>query len=459
LADTILLKGISHGSLPTLLAREPAVAFDPMTGNAQLFIGTPGGNQVLTGIPGPAGAAAIPFISVQAALYGAVGDGAHDDTAALQSALNAAIASADQGVFATHQRLGLALPPGIYKITSPLVIDRPGSVYAGWTIQGAGISPQAGALEGGTSIVMAGAAQDAVIQIKRGMFVSVTIRDLSLFLAADTKYGLHDMSTNSSRYLIENVTFESNIAGTVYRTGYCAEYSLGANANGEQPMMINVQSNSLDCGFDFKSGQAYGAILIGCGGLINNGGTAIKVGVGPGTNVSGGYQMTVLGWSGSFLNTGSLPNTFLQVGDVTDKISIKSCRMEACDTIVKTAGVTNADTATITIEDSHFDGMKHNAAPNISGAGNAQYRLYYLRDQFTPGVGTTTYTDTAPTDFKRTTYDGCAWDNWSGGVHLAARPDATVFPTNGFGGTVVRDCWSNMPASPTATSWMAAVTN
>ena len=62
-------------------------------------------------------------------------------------------------------------------------------------------------------------------------------------------------------------------------------------------------------------------------------------------------------------------------------------------------------------------------------------------------------------DYKRTTYDGCTWENWGGGVVLAAKPNAAAFPSNGFGGTVVRDCWANIPTSATATVWMQPVIN
>jgi parallel beta-helix repeat protein len=63
--------------------------------------------------------------------YGAVGDGVHDDTSAIQDAINAAQASSGGSV--------VFMPNGVYLLTSSLIVGCSGTVFcSGITLQGAG---------------------------------------------------------------------------------------------------------------------------------------------------------------------------------------------------------------------------------------------------------------------------------------------------------------------------------
>jgi hypothetical protein len=64
--------------------------------------------------------------------YGAVGSGFHDDTAAINAAINAVIGSAAPATHTRFPTAGIYLPPGAYKITSDLLIQSvEGLVFAG----------------------------------------------------------------------------------------------------------------------------------------------------------------------------------------------------------------------------------------------------------------------------------------------------------------------------------------
>jgi Pectate lyase superfamily protein len=63
-------------------------------------------------------------ISVKDSRFAAVGDGATDDTAALQAALDHCFGSAGapHGTAGVYQNKALYVPPGHYKITAPLTV-------------------------------------------------------------------------------------------------------------------------------------------------------------------------------------------------------------------------------------------------------------------------------------------------------------------------------------------------
>ena len=62
--------------------------------------------------------------------FGAKGDGATDDTAALQAAVSAAEAQIGPATYSAGMRAGLFFPPGVYKITAPIVVLKPISIQA-----------------------------------------------------------------------------------------------------------------------------------------------------------------------------------------------------------------------------------------------------------------------------------------------------------------------------------------
>src|SRR5690349_16486898 len=73
----------------------------------------------------PSPAATIDVINVKDPMFGVVGDGAKDDTRAIQAAIDYCFGpqSEPNGV-AAHKNKVLLFPPGQFKITSPLLLSR-----------------------------------------------------------------------------------------------------------------------------------------------------------------------------------------------------------------------------------------------------------------------------------------------------------------------------------------------
>jgi hypothetical protein len=466
------------GALPGLAQIPPGpLTFHPAPAPPSLVF-RPGG----AGMPGPKGdkgdpgapGAAASLVNVKMPPFpflAAVGDGAADDTAVLQALIDYCVSKLDVGVAASHQRTDLYLPPGIYHTTKTLVIDRQGGIYAGIRVIGAGISPQAATLEGGTAIVLTGAAQDSVLEIERGAFRDVQVSGLSLVMAADTKSGLHIASTFASRYAIKDVQITAPDTRVNHGTGLLQDSSLGGG-NGESPVLENVQVYNLDTLFDLRSGQAFGTVMISCGGICNNGGRHIVVGIGD----FGGYQIIILGYSGSCYS-GPLPNTGIEVGTVSGNISVIGARIEELDTLFKsqvpippaTVNGSFNHNGMVHYQDSHFDGMTSHAAQVIGAGTNSQWKVVLENDKFTSNLAATptqtfTFSVSSINDQSRYIFRGCVFENFTSPPNLGAKPDVTTGYKNGYKGTVVEDCWaintvSGVATAPTGGYVMQPVTN
>ena len=65
-----------------------------------------------------------PYLNVKSSRFGAIGDGAHDDTAAIQAAIDSLVVEQRLGVDAANAAGGTVyFPPGKYRVTTSVVLD------------------------------------------------------------------------------------------------------------------------------------------------------------------------------------------------------------------------------------------------------------------------------------------------------------------------------------------------
>ena len=117
--------------------------------------------------------------------YGAKGDGVTDDTAAIQAAANAI--PDGQSYFSEPGKAGgiLFLPMGNYRISSPILIDRPGVRIVGVSVEASVISP------------LSSFAGEGVFIFKNGTFAIVGIGG-SNFRIDMGGYGTHGIVANKA---------------------------------------------------------------------------------------------------------------------------------------------------------------------------------------------------------------------------------------------------------------------
>ena len=465
LADTILLKGVSHTALPTLLAREPAVAFDPMTGNAQLFIGTPNGNQLVTGgsgatgatgaagtagatgatgaagtagatgaagaagtagatgaagaagtagatgaagVTGAAGAGAVGILTSAPSLglTAAQGNGTTDDTAALSAMFSTAQTSMVSVLFQS----------GLYPISAPLLLCRltppeiasgfvgniqPGFILRGLT--GAAIQPIATT---GNMIRMTGTGQDAILQLGQGAVYSSLIENIALdggAAALGTKNGIHSLYDNWSGLSLVNARI-SGVDWDVWIDG-----ALGGG-NGEFVNAYNCNlSGRVGC---YKNtsplGQALIHTLTSCAGGTDNGGTQFWVNDG---------QLNVFGWSCSQAQ-GTLPNVFLRLDNaLSGRCNFVGGRSEHTDTLISWLGASLAQVGTVSIEGIDFAGMSGTKAFLSGGGTNCNYRFVIKRCGFgtlNPISGPLILAINGGGN-EQIVFEDCDWTGWGGG--------------------------------------------
>ena len=117
-----------------------------------------------------------PFFNVQATAYGATGDGATDDTLAIQAAINAAVAAGGGIVW---------FPPGDYKITAALSVPKEVSL----------VGPTGGAASTGGADIFQDTASEAVITFPAGGSVgSRTVHGLRLRHSSALSWRLAELS-------------------------------------------------------------------------------------------------------------------------------------------------------------------------------------------------------------------------------------------------------------------------
>ena len=188
----------------------------------------------------PAGLnAALPFVDVRS--YGAVGDGVADDTAALQAAIDSV------ALGAAVPAVTVMLPPGTYKITSSLVIERRAVKLLG---VGVGNPPDFGPNPGqGTTLKWGGSGGDPMIYVEDAAHVRI----------ADILFQGRDAPNQPSEGIFFDSTVDAGIGtnsyivvercwfGYFYGLGvggssmdYCLRWG-GLSANNDQFVISNCQ--------------------------------------------------------------------------------------------------------------------------------------------------------------------------------------------------------------------------
>ena len=166
-------------------------AYDPY-GRAGLPTG--GADRTRVPPPGRLGAAAAAPDVLNVRTFGAVGDGRHDDTKAIQKAVSTVEGSIDPN---THGFAAVALyfPPGLYRVTEPIVIERRSARLTG--CHGYGNWPTQGTRPGlGSALLYDGASDGSLLELRdtRDSYIA----DLMLLSAAGAHAAIHARSVEGA---------------------------------------------------------------------------------------------------------------------------------------------------------------------------------------------------------------------------------------------------------------------
>lgn len=232
----------------------------------------------------PAVAADAPSIRrhdiVNAADFGAIGDGKTDDTVALQKAIDTAV----------EQGKPCFIPSGAYRTTAPLVVGGRDmhQLTQGFHLFGTGKTPSPDGAKGGTAIVLTTASQRAVLIFARSAWRRCEISDVGLSCSEQdgAKYGLLFESTEFANHTVNNVG--------VYRTEVAFGIEVGTGGNGEFTLFNNCGGWNVRKFFYSNSGQAYVQYFHHCECYLLADGTYFHLDL-----PSGGGGVTVVDFNGS----------------------------------------------------------------------------------------------------------------------------------------------------------------
>ena len=291
-----------------------------------------------------------------------VGDGAADDTLALQAALNVAISSGRP----------LLLPRGIYRITETLLLTDPhqvvfpvaaagyASVY-GVAIIGEGPNERGSAEQGGVAIVLDNPAETAVLRMGEGVLYDTVITGIAFL----TRHGAGQTTldipfTRWSRFRFEHCV----LSGCDYAVDLHST-NLAGDGNGEMLLFNNCVVNGNLIAYRNTNGMAVCHGLTDCEARCGPGGTLFEMGNGEyGTDFAAEHVMI------SCDDLGPLPNTLLSLSDVEMvRFGGGRSRIEFVDTIVRYTGGTLASRGIIVIENVNFASIP-GRGPLIDGTGS-----------------------------------------------------------------------------------------
>ena len=427
LADIILLKGVSHTAMPLLAPREPAVSFDPMTGDAKLWIGTTVGNEMVSGVPGPAGisAASIAGIVSTAPGFGlplAKGDGVTDDQPALQA----------QYDYCQAHVLPLLLPPGTYLLKLPLRVsyqDLGNTNQSGFVLRGLATHGQA---DGSGVCLKAGAPNmEALILIGVQATLHNEISNLTLDCgpaSLGTGAGIKSRATHWSGLLLQNLW----IAGVP---------------------QYGIDIESMDGGANGESLQGYNLFIYGTVAAIKNGS-----GAGQSTPWSLHGVSLSCGWNGCVLDAGSgsanisifglsttaemppagqTPSSTLVISRGANQVLIAGGRIEKIAHMVNLPGGDAGLNGHIRIQNLTFDGTLAGAIVQC-GYTNSQNSVVFEDVIFGSVASVPLQFDNGISgSLDRIIFNACDFDNYSDVSAVTTSPRTTL-----------RDCRNTPVNSP-----------
>lgn len=377
---------------------------------AVTFAGSLGGalQPLLTGTPSLTGGSNTLTISqiicgMAAPGRAAYGDGSHDDTAELQADIDYAITNL----------CALEIEPGCYNTSAALVIAAPiNSVIEGLKITGVGgVSDFASTICGGVEIQLTSGATSApaIIEVGPGKFRHLIIEDLGLVsnVASDgTTYGLEFANQGFTEADITRVDVTG--CGTAFATVQDTDNERDGEAVNLTQCQADTNCNTF---YSNNSGQALTHTIVDCGGTLNNGGTAIRIGAG---GLGFGLTITGSGWS---INPGSLRNTFIENDGISGVVDVLGGRDEHIDTEIGYNQGSYGDTGQIVIRGVEFTSYS-GQYPLIDGSlgndGNGDWTNVIADCQIeaasgNPSLSITTHgSDNSATYFDRDTFTGFA---------------------------------------------------
>ena len=310
--------------------------------------------------------------------HAAYGDGIHDDTQNLQDMINYVLNTS-----ASHQGEAIQLEPGTYKITKTLMIQNPPlGGYMGFRLSGMSgpNNDNTTYLNSGVtiSLVTSDTTQLAVLEVGAGAIYDINIENLGLDTSVNgqpnsipIQYGLLFGGQQFSHAIVRNVSV--NAVGTAFGIDGTT------GGNGESVNIDDCLAWSVNCFYYNNCGQALCHSITKSAATINNGGSAIKVGV-SGTGM--GLDITSL--SVSFVS-GPLRNTLIECNALPGSLNETGGRVELCDTIIRYAGGSPAVIGHITLRGMDFDGC---------GINGTKYPAFGLMDDTLNGHNAQQYTNT-----------------------------------------------------------------
>jgi hypothetical protein len=249
--------------------------------------------------------------AIDAAAFGAIGDGRTDSTRALQQAIDTAL----------QQGKPCFIPSGVYLISAPLQIGAPSleTKQQGFRLYGAGRAVDRAAGVGGTLIVLAGSGHDAIVIMHKSAWRSCAIENLGLECSVPgaAGYGILFDSSEFSAQTIQNVSVsKSKVAFGILQ---------GKGSNGEFTHFINCTARHVDKFFYSDAGQAYVQSFIHCTCLLNTGGTYFHL-----NPASGGGGLDILDFSGTGIRLQNNPSdtTFIQDDTSSSCLNVHGGRVE-----------------------------------------------------------------------------------------------------------------------------------
>lgn len=214
--------------------------------------------------------------------FGAIGDGTTDDTAALQAAIDAA------------RNNKLILSKGVYKITSPLVID----TSYNYIVEGVGRNPDANTC----SVIYNAGTGNAITMVSTGTDNLIYLKDFAVRGTMSSASGIE--ATQTSQLTLENLWVTSNgFHGVKLNKCYNSKVKDCVIAqNGQHGLWLNEQCNDvtiLTCvinGNARKDGGYGNVSIIGSSGKENLSVSVIgcdftAAGLTPITTVSAAYNL------------------------------------------------------------------------------------------------------------------------------------------------------------------------
>lgn len=210
--------------------------------------------------------------------FGAVGDGAADDTAAIQAWFSAVVASGKEG-FA---------PAGTYKVTSPIVFDYVNCALSGFTLRGEGVQKTIFT----STITTAGAAAFSIVTSGGtvgtpaiGVYTKIyQIGFLSNFAGSTFRVGYQDFSDQQNLVRLECwISNSSDAAGA-----NCLEMNSCYGCNIEYNGGLGATANAGD---NLRLRQcSFAHFFVSVGGTATAGPPAGVAGTGVGIRITGGFN-------------------------------------------------------------------------------------------------------------------------------------------------------------------------